>query len=82
MQESSRIRTSRGLSSPPKHSNGWVAAPPIQPGENGIALCGVEGEAGATAIRVWVPPAIDESGGGTCVDNGLDMRAMVGYCLL
>jgi hypothetical protein len=83
MQKSSRIRTSCGLSSPPKHSNGWVAVPPVQPGETAIAHCGVGGEAGATARRVWVPPAIGESGGGTCVDNGLvDVRAMVGYCLL
>jgi hypothetical protein len=71
--------TSRGLSSPPQHSNDWVTAPPVLPGEAGMAHCGVEGEAGATARQVGVPPVIGESGGITCVDNGLvGVRDMVG----
>jgi hypothetical protein len=66
-------------SPPPQHSNGGVAAPPVLPGEAGMAHCGVEGETGATARRVGVPPAVGESGGVMRVDNGLvGLRGMVG----
>jgi hypothetical protein len=41
-------------------------------GETGMAHCGVEGDAGATARRLGVPPpAVGERGGVAC-DSGLD----------
>jgi hypothetical protein len=43
-----------------------------------MAHCGVEGEAGAMARRVEVPPAVGESGGVARADNGLvGLRGMV-----
>jgi hypothetical protein len=50
MQESSRIRTFRGLSLPPNTPTAGLPRHP--PGEAGMAHCGVEGEVGATARRV------------------------------
>jgi hypothetical protein len=47
-------------------------------GVRGMAHCGVEGEAGAMARRVEVPPAVGESGGVARADNGLvGLRGMV-----
>jgi len=48
-------------------------------GDAGMAHCGVDGEAGATARRLGVPPAVGESGGVARV-NRLDgvVRDMVG----
>jgi hypothetical protein len=65
-------------------AGGGVDAPPALPlpgvcGDAGMAHCGVDGEAGATARRLGVPPAVGESGG-VARDSGLDgvARAMVG----
>ena len=66
-------------------AGGGVDAPGLAPplpgvcGDAGMPHCGVDGEAGATARRLGVPPAVGESGG-VARDSGLDgvVRAMVG----
>jgi hypothetical protein len=61
---------------------GVGASAPALPGvwgDAGMAHCGVDGEAGATARRLGVPQPVGESGGVARV-NGLDgvVRDMVG----
>lgn len=56
-------------------AGGGVDAPaPALPGvcgEAGMAHCGVDGDAGETARRLGVPPAVGERNGVSC-DSGLD----------